>query len=108
MKNAIVIGATSGLGRELSRLYLENGNNVGIAGQRTQLLQSLAADYPGKASVKNLDLTRLNKSKELDELVYQTWFCQYGDGKKKWTFVGISSKLGWQLSCTAGVILSIS
>jgi short-subunit dehydrogenase len=41
MKKAIVIGATSGIGRELAMLLSENNYQVGITGRRTELLESL-------------------------------------------------------------------
>ena len=41
MKNAIVIGATSGIGKGLAKLLSENGYNIGITGRRTELLEDL-------------------------------------------------------------------
>jgi short-subunit dehydrogenase len=34
MKKAIIIGATSGIGKELAKLLTENGYLVGITGRR--------------------------------------------------------------------------
>ncbi|MCE1190277.1 MAG: SDR family NAD(P)-dependent oxidoreductase [Ignavibacteria bacterium] len=47
MKKAIVIGATSGIGRGLAELLAENGYIVGITGRRGELLNELAQSRPG-------------------------------------------------------------
>jgi short-subunit dehydrogenase len=41
MKKAIVIGATSGIGKELAKLLVNNGYKVGITGRKTELLNDL-------------------------------------------------------------------
>ncbi len=41
MKKAIVVGASSGIGRGLALLLAENGYKVGITGRRTELLEEL-------------------------------------------------------------------
>ena len=38
MKKAIIIGATSGIGKGLSKLLVAEGFKVGITGRRTELL----------------------------------------------------------------------
>jgi len=47
-KKAIVIGATSGIGKELAKIFSGNGYIVGIAGRRTQLLDDLANELPSR------------------------------------------------------------
>ncbi len=42
MKTAVVIGATSGMGRGLALRLAEDGYNVGVTGRRESLLQDLA------------------------------------------------------------------
>lgn len=41
MKNAIVVGASSGFGRHLAKLLVRAGYRVGVAARRTELLESL-------------------------------------------------------------------
>jgi short-subunit dehydrogenase len=41
MKKAIIIGATSGIGKGLATLLAENGYNVGITGRRSELPDAL-------------------------------------------------------------------
>ncbi len=56
MKNAIIIGATSGIGKELARLLADNGFKVGITGRRTELLESLKAENPDSYFIKTFDV----------------------------------------------------
>lgn len=57
-RRAIVIGASSGIGRELARQLAADGYAVGIASRRTELLNELAAELPGEVLVKTLDASK--------------------------------------------------
>lgn len=48
MKKAVIIGASSGIGRELSLVLERNGYTVGVTGRRSELLEQLAAISPGR------------------------------------------------------------
>lgn len=61
MKKAIVIGATSGIGRELAKLLTENGYLVGISGRRTELLTEIEKENPKLYRIKNFDITEIEK-----------------------------------------------
>jgi len=53
MKKAIIIGATSGIGREVAKLLIQEGWHVGIAGRREdelRKLQASATEYTDKVS----------------------------------------------------------
>ena len=52
MKKAIVVGASSGVGRELAKILVENGYRVGITARRENLLRELAAEKPDAYLVK--------------------------------------------------------
>jgi NADP-dependent 3-hydroxy acid dehydrogenase YdfG len=41
MKKAIVIGATSGIGKSITEILIQNGYAVGVTGRRVDMLQSL-------------------------------------------------------------------
>jgi short-subunit dehydrogenase len=56
MKRAIIIGATSGIGRTLAELLVREDYLVGITGRREELLQSIQAENPGKIFVKKMDV----------------------------------------------------
>jgi len=57
MKKAIVVGATSGIGKELAIILAENDYKVGITGRRDQLLLNLQATKPESFVVSCFDLT---------------------------------------------------
>lgn len=70
MKKAIIIGATSGIGRELAILLAENNYLVGITGRRKFFLEELESEYKGSFLISSFDITEtFNVSKKLDELV---------------------------------------
>jgi short-subunit dehydrogenase len=57
MKKAIVIGATSGIGRALAMLLSENNFQVGITGRRTELLESMKKEKPDSFICRAFDVT---------------------------------------------------
>jgi short-subunit dehydrogenase len=59
MKKAIVIGATSGIGRALAELLVKNGFIVGVTGRRQDLLEELQAAFPGKIFISKFDVTNV-------------------------------------------------
>lgn len=56
VKKAIVIGASSGIGRELSRLLAANGFALAIVARRTALLNDLQNELHNGALVRQLDV----------------------------------------------------
>jgi len=70
MKKAIVIGATSGIGRGLAKLLVDNGYLVGITGRRLELLRDIKNENPNKYFIKTFDITDTDSvTKYLNELV---------------------------------------
>jgi len=57
MKKAIVVGATSGIGRKLADLLTRNGYRVGITGRRAALLEEAEKTRPGKFITATFDIT---------------------------------------------------
>jgi short-subunit dehydrogenase len=57
MKNAIVIGATSGIGRGLAKALVASHYKVGITGRRTELLDELKNENPDSYYIKSFDIT---------------------------------------------------
>ena len=57
MGKAIVVGASSGIGRELARVLARNGYGVGLTARRLGLLQELAAELPSPAWVRQMDVS---------------------------------------------------
>jgi short-subunit dehydrogenase len=60
MKTAIIVGATSGIGRSLAKLLVDNDYLVGITGRRIQLLEEIKSEKPDKYIIKSFDTTHLN------------------------------------------------
>lgn len=70
MKTAIIIGATSGIGRSLAIELSERGYKVGLTGRRVEMLESLQAELVGDSAIRRMDITNLTASKEgLKELL---------------------------------------
>lgn len=69
MKRAIVIGASSGIGREVSRLLLADGWAVGVAARREDRLLELKASSPDNVEVMRIDVTAADAGERLLELV---------------------------------------
>lgn len=63
-KKAIVIGASSGIGREVAKLLLQEGWTLGVAARRVELLQDLGAD-----EMAQIDVTSANSSEQLKSLI---------------------------------------
>lgn len=56
MKKAIVIGATSGIGKSLSEILIQNGHAVGVTGRRMEMLKSLKEKNPEKICYCQMDV----------------------------------------------------
>ncbi len=54
--NIVISGASSGIGLSLARHYLQNGATVAAFARRGELLEELAADYPGRVIPYTLDV----------------------------------------------------
>ncbi|MHB1147287.1 MAG: SDR family NAD(P)-dependent oxidoreductase [Lutibacter sp.] len=83
MKNALIIGASSGIGKELAKLLAEDGYKVIITGRREKLLEEIKATNPEKFVVKTHDVNDLvsnvslfesleNEFKTIDLIVYSS------------------------------------
>jgi NADP-dependent 3-hydroxy acid dehydrogenase YdfG len=87
MKRVIVMGATSGLGRETALLLAAKGHLVGCAGRRADRLQELADKYPGKITTEVIDITDDSAEEHLLSLIEKTggmdlYFHASGIGKQ--------------------------
>jgi len=70
MQRAIVIGATSGIGKGLAGKLAEQGFRLGITGRRSELLDQLKSEKPNSYIIKAFDVGDTKDSiKKLDELV---------------------------------------
>jgi short-subunit dehydrogenase len=70
MKKVIIIGATSGIGKELGIIFDAKGYETGITGRRIELLNELQAQLSGKAYVAAMDIRNTEESiKSLENLI---------------------------------------
>lgn len=89
----IIVGASSGIGREIACKYVAGGNKVGITGRRENLLNELEEKFPGQIFTSAFDVMgnenqdRIQKLIEiiggLDLLIYNSGF---GDPSKELNF----------------------
>ncbi|HHU33955.1 MAG TPA: SDR family NAD(P)-dependent oxidoreductase [Bacteroidetes bacterium] len=57
MKKVIIVGATSGIGRELARVFVAKGYQVGVAGRRSELLAEIKEENPKQYFTKQIDVS---------------------------------------------------
>ena len=89
-KKVIIIGATSGLGREVALIYIAQGWKVGVAGRREAELEALRAAYPEQVSAQALDVTQEDAPEKLHALIEQVgcmdvFLLSSGIGKQNYT-----------------------
>jgi len=72
MKKALIIGASSGIGKALAENLLQQDYVVGVTGRREELLQSIQEKYLGKVFFKKLNVQDLSTCESVcNELVRQ-------------------------------------
>ncbi len=62
---AIIIGATSGIGKGLAELLASQGCTVGITGRRIELLESLRATRPEAFVAEQMDIARVEEARNI-------------------------------------------
>ena len=72
MGKAIIIGATSGIGKSLAELLLREGYEVGVTGRREELFQSIQPQKINRIVFKKMDVQDLSTVESIgNELVSQ-------------------------------------
>ena len=66
---AVVVGASSGIGRELALQLLEQGWRLGVCCRRLDRLRELADRYPGQVEVEALDVCQAGADRILYRLM---------------------------------------
>lgn len=70
MSKAIIIGASSGIGKELAILLSKEKYTVGLTARRTDLLEDIASQLPTKSYVKYMDVSQPDCAmKALEDLI---------------------------------------
>lgn len=70
-KKVIIIGATSGIGREVATIYIAQGWKVGVAGRRSKELETLRQTAPEQVYAQVIDVTSEDASQKLQMLIEQ-------------------------------------
>ena len=68
-RKAIIIGASSGIGRELAKLLSKDGCELGLAARRTDLLESLQTELPEKSVIRKIDVSSEDAAPKIEELI---------------------------------------
>lgn len=66
--NIIIIGATSGIGKELAKIYISQGHTVGITGRRENLLNEIKDNRPN-IYTRSYDVTQKDAPEHLMNLI---------------------------------------
>lgn len=87
MKRALIMGATSGMGRGVALALLHEGYIIGIAGRRSECLDDIKRLSPDRVFVKNIDITTEDAPARLLELIQEMggmdlYFHSSGFGKQ--------------------------
>ncbi len=72
MKKVIIIGASSGIGRELAKIYAKEGCRLGLAARRLELLNELRHELDADVFTMQMDVSKTEEAPvKLDELIRQ-------------------------------------
>lgn len=72
MKNAIVFGATSGIGKSITRILIKEGYKVAITGRRLEKLEELKKEFLDQILVKQNDIQQIEDvEKVFNEIVLE-------------------------------------
>lgn len=72
MDKAIIIGASSGIGRELANILSKEKYTLGLMARRSELLFELQRELPTKSYVKNIDISKPDEAmSKLTELIHE-------------------------------------
>lgn len=69
MKKAVIMGATSGMGRGIALGLLAEGYTIGVAGRREDALKEIQAMAPDRVFIKVIDVTKEEAPAQLLSLV---------------------------------------
>lgn len=69
MKRAIVVGASSGIGRQVAQLLIQGGWHVGMAARRIDTLNELKKIAPERIYTRKIDINKEEATEQLSELI---------------------------------------
>jgi short-subunit dehydrogenase len=95
MQRVIIVGATSGIGLQLAKLYIRNGDQVGATGRRAHLLSDLQEQFPSQVVIECFDVMGSENILHLESLIQKLGGADtliYNSG-----FGDISETLDWAI-----------
>ena len=90
MRRVVIIGASSGIGKEVANLYLNRGYHVGIAARREDRLLAIKQQAPERVVTATIDVTADDAPRRLRSLIQELggmdlFFYASGIGKQNRT-----------------------
>ena len=90
MQNVVIIGASSGMGLEVARLFLAQGCRLGVAARRGDRLEELKLEAPDRVVTAAIDVTTDDAPRQLRSLIEELggmdlFFYASGIGKQNRT-----------------------
>lgn len=90
MKKIVIIGASSGMGQEVAKIFLDQGCLLGVAARREDRLQALKQLAPDRVEVETIDVTAEDAPARLHSLIERlggmdVFFYASGIGKQNRT-----------------------
>ena len=87
MRKAIVVGASSGLGKEVAKLLLAGGWQLGVAARRVEKLEDIKKLAPDRVEMQCIDVTGSDAPLKLEKLIDRVggmdlFFISSGIGKQ--------------------------
>lgn len=70
-RKIIIIGASSGIGKEMACLYASRGEQVAITGRRAGLLEAIRSEHPDQIITRPFDVMQPGSSEHLDALIQE-------------------------------------
>jgi len=61
VEKVIIIGATSGIGKELAKIFSQSGAPIGAVGRRTHLLNEFKSELPERF-IKSIDVSKTSEA----------------------------------------------
>ena len=70
MKNILITGASTGIGRETAKIFIEKGYNVGLCSRKIELLEDLKQQYnTPNIHIAQIDITDSNAADKIEKLI---------------------------------------
>lgn len=69
MKKIIIVGASSGIGKQVALNFIADGWNVGVAARREEALKELKLQIPAQVEYEVIDITSADATSRLNALI---------------------------------------